>query len=393
MGLFDALFGKTKVDPAIKGYFQTLTAYQPTFYSRPGSLYEMERTRAAINSFALHCSKLKPNVVGTARHVDGRYLALRMNPWQTTSQFLARVATIYKVENTCFLVPVLSESGKTIGAFPVLPSMCEVVEGYDGRLYLRYQFRNGQHAAIEYDRCGVIVNMQYKDDFFGESNTAINPTLDLINVQTQGIAEGIKSAAALRFMAKLAQKIRKDDLAEEQRRFRDLNLSASNNGGVLIYDTSYAEVKQIESKPFIVDADQMKIINSNVDCYFGTNDKILRNEWDEQVFTAYYESEIEPFALQLSLVMSSMFYSNKELSYGNEITFSANRLQFASTKDKVEIITQLFDRGMLSRNEGREIMQMPPLPDSEGDEYFIRGEYVGTDERLTETGGTENADE
>lgn len=386
MGLFESLF-PSKKDPAIKGYFKTLTAYQPIFYSRSGGLYEIERTRSAVNAFALHCSKLKPNVVGASRTVNGKTLALRMNPWQMTSQFLARTATILEIENTCFLAPIINERGRTVGAFPLLPSMCELVEGMDGTLYLRYQFQNGKRAAVEYSRCGVLVNMQYKDDFFGESNGALNPTLDLINTQNQGITEGIKSAAALRFMAKLAQKLRPEDVAAEQKRFRELNLSAENNGGVLIYDTAYADVKQIESKPFVVDADQMKLINDNVDSYFGTNEKILRNEWDEQTFTAYYESKIEPFALQLSLVMTSMFFSEREIAAGNEITFSANRLQFASTKDKVNIITQLFDRGMLNGDEGREIMQMPPLPDGKGQQYFIRGEYVGTDERLTETGG------
>ena len=386
MGLFERLFGQSKTDQAIRGYFQTLTAYNPVFYSRSGGLYEAAETRAAIHTFATHCSKLKPNVGGPQRGQLERKLQFAMNPWQKTSQFLYRAATIYDVENTCFLVPVLNERGRTVGAFPVLPSRCEIVEGTDKKLYLRYEFQSGKHAAVEYDRCGVLVQHQYKNDFFGESNAALDNTLDLMDVQNQGIQAGIKQAAAIRFMAKLATTVRPDDLKAEQERFRNLNLSADNNGGVLIFDTKYADVKQIESKPFTVDADQMKLIQESVFNYYGTNEKILRNEWDEQVWTAYYEGKVEPFALQMSLVLTGMIFSEREIALGNEIQFSANRLQFASTKDKAEIIQQLFDRGMLEPDEGREIMQMPPLPNGQGKGFYIRGEYVSVSDRQTPAG-------
>lgn len=375
MGLFESIFKGTKTDTALKGYFQTFTAYMPAFYSRSGGIYEMDATRAAIHAIATHCSKIKPHVSGAANKRLERQLQFRMNPWQTTSQFLYRLATILQVENTAFLVPVLDEYGRTTGSFPVLPSRCELMEDASGTVYVRYEFSTGKHAAVELDRCGILTKMQYRDDFFGSTNQALSPTLDLMAVQNQGIQEGIKSAAALRFMAKLGNSIRPEDLQAEQNRFKDLNLSAKNNGGVLIYDTKYTEVKQIDSKPYVVDADQMKIINENVYNYFGVNEKILRNEWDEAVWNAFYEGMVEPFALQLSLVLSGMFFSPRELSTGNEIVFSANRLQFASTASKLETVKSLFDRGMLNRNEGREIFQMSDLG-PEGNKYYVLAEYL-----------------
>ena len=377
MGLFEKLFPRGgKSDQAIRGYFQTLTAYSPVFYTRAGGIYEAAETRAAIHAFATHCSKLKPNLNGPQKSRLERRLQFAMSPWQTTSQFLYRTATIFEVENTAFLVPVLDERDRTVGAFPVLPSRCEIVEGNDGKLYLRYEFSIGKHAAVEFDRCAVLTKMQYRDDFFGEGNEPLRPTLDLIDTQDQGIEAGIKNAAAVRFLARLGSAIRPEDLKAEQQRFRELNLGQDNAGGVLIVDTKYAEVKQLEAKPFVVDADQMKTIKESVYEYFGCSEKILRNEWDEQVWTAYYEGKVEPFALQLSLALTQMFFSDREVALGNEIFFSSNRLQFASTKDKVEIITQLFDRGMICGDEGREMLQMPPLPNGQGQKYFIRGEYV-----------------
>lgn len=380
MGFFDKLFRPIMTKKALNSYFDMMTAYQPAFYSRAGGLYEMDKTRAAVNSFAMHCSKLKPHVTGRFASSLEREIQFKMNPWQTTSQFLARTATILECDNTCFLIPILNERGYTVGAYPVVPSRCDVVEDAAGTLFLRYEFSSGKKAAVEINRCGLLVKMQYKNDFFGESNAALDPTMDLINVQNQGIQAGIEQSAAVRFIVRLATSQRREDIEAEQERFRKLNLSAENNGGALMVDSKYAEVKQIESRPFVVDADQLKVINENVYEYFGTNEKILRNEWDEATWTAFYEGKIEPFALQLSLALTGMFFTPQQIRDGNEITFSANRLQFASTKDKVSIITQLFDRGMLNQDEGREIMQMPPLPDGKGKKYYIRGEYVAKQE-------------
>lgn len=366
----------------MQGYFQTLTAYAPVFTSRSGGLYEVDQTRAAIHAIATHCSKLKPSVTGKDKRLE-RALQFRPNPWQDTSKFLYRTATILEVENTVFLVPVLNVRGETVGAYPVLPSSCDIMEGRDGKLYLRYHF-NGKTAAIEYDRCGVLTKMQFRDDFFGENNQALNPTLDLIHVQNQGIQSGIRQAASIRFMAQLAKTIRDEDLEAEKQRFRDMNLSADNNGGVMMFDTKYADVKQITSNPYIVDDKQMQIINGNVEKYYGVNEKILRNEFDDKVWNAFYEGKIEPFAIQLSLVMSAMFFSEKQLAMGMEIIWTANRLQFSSITDKLAVVTNLFDRGMINRDDGREIFQMAPLPDGKGQLYYIRGEYVKSEKKQAE---------
>ena len=393
MGLFEKIFGRPQADKAVSGYFQTLTAYSPVFTSRAGGIYEAAETRAAIHAIATHCSKLKPHSSGPQGKRLERVLQIRMNPWQNTQQFLYRAATILECENIVFLVPVLNERGKTVGAFTALPSSCELVEGLDGKLYLRYTFSSGKKAAIEYERCGVLLKMQYKNDFFPEANDALGPTMDLIDTQRQGIENGIKNAAAVRFLARLGQSMRPEDIKAEQKRFTEANLSIDNSGGVMMVDTKYAEVKQLESKPFALDADQMTLIHKNIENYYGVNEKILRNEWDEQTWTAFYEGKIEVFALQMSLALTEMFFSDREQAAGNDIMFSANRLQFATLRDKIQTIQQLFDRGMLNRDEGREIMQMEPLPDGQGQEYYIRGEYISDAERAAIRGKKEKEDE
>ena len=336
----------------------------------------MELTRAAIHSFASHCSKLKPELQGSAYKELGKRMQFKPNPWMDTTKFLYRLATILSVNNSAFIIPLLAEDGETItGYFPLVPSMCEVVEYY-GEPYLRYTFTNGQKAAIEFDRVGILTQFQYKNDFFGETNAALNPTMQLMSTQNQGIIEGVKQSAYIRFMARLAQVLKTDDINKERKRFTEENLSTENNGGIMMFDAKYADVKQVNSKPFIIDAEQIKIIQNNVFNYFGTNEKILQNDWTEDGWNAYYEGKVEPFAIQLSLVMSNMTFTSREIAVGNLYLFTANRLQYATNKTKLQIVTQLFDRGFLTHNMGLEIFNMAPLPGEDGNKYFIRKEYA-----------------
>lgn len=379
MGMFEKIFGtKGKLRAAVNEYFSTLTAYTPSFHSFAGGVYEMDATRAAIHAFANQCSKLKPHIIGS-NHVNfERMMQVKPNPWMTTSQFLYRIATCLEVDNTAFIIPMFDDTGEITGLFPVVSTGAEIVTA-NGVEYLRFSFSNGKKAAVEWEKVGVLTKMQYSSDVFGETNSPLTPTMKLLDVNNQGIIEGIKSAATIRFMAQLATTIRDEDLKKELERFRNINLSAENNNGVLMFDQKYKEVKQIDAKPYTVDADQLKIINENIYNYFGVNEKILRNEWDESAWNAFYEGKIEPFALQLSLALTSMMFTKREIAFGCAVEFSANRLQFASNDTKIKVITDMFDRGLLTFNEGREILQLPPVEN--GDKFMIRGEYVTKDEK------------
>lgn len=373
MGLFEKIFKRPSMQE-VRGYFKTLSAYTPVFTTYDGGVYEMELTRAAIHAFATQCSKLKPEIRGNAYKELGKKLQFKPNPFMDTTKFLYRLATILCVQNTAFIVPVMDETGEYItGYYPILPSMCEVVE-YQGQPWLRYTFSTGQKAAIEFEKVGIMTLFQYKNDFFGENNAALYPTMQLMHTQNQGIIEGVKNSANIRFLAKLTGLFKSTDIAAERKRFTEENLSAENNSGVLIFDNKYADVKQIVSRPFIVDSSQVEHIKNNVFSYFGVNEKILQNSFTEDEWNAFYEGKIEPFAIQLSLVMSNMTFTEREIAFGNQIIFTANRLQYASNQSKLNIVTQLFDRGFLTHNEGREIFNMTPIDD--GDRYFIRKEYA-----------------
>lgn len=373
MGLFDRLFPNSNKAKLIKvkNSFESFTAYQPQFTTWNGALYESELVRSAIDSKARHMSKLEVELKGAAQpHLKSK-VQHKPNEFQTWSQFLYRVSTILEMQNTCFILPLTNRYGEMTGYYPALPSNCKVVE-YDGEVWLRYQFSTGKVGAIEFKRCGILTKFQYKDDFFGENNRALASTMKLIDIQNQGIEEGIKSAATFRFYARLTNFKSPEDLAEEQKNFSKKNF-ASDAGQVLLFPNTYDGINQVDSKPFTVDADTMKLIQTNVYNYFGVNEKILQNSALGDELDAFYEGCIEPFAIQLSEVLTKMTFTENEQSYGSHVYVRADRLQYMRTSEKIQFVRELGDRGFITMNEGRKLFNYPPLDD--GDKAPIRGEY------------------
>ena len=396
MSLLDKIFRPAeaeKSEDALRSaqtLFKTLTAYQPVFTSWGGAIYESEIVRAAIDARARHISKLKVEVNGTANPSLQAKLRLGPNQWQTWSQFLYRLSTILDVNNTAFVVPVFDERMVITGVFPVLPASCTLVE-YEGEIWLRYQFSSGQTAAVEFRKCAVLTKYQYKDDFFGSSNWALKETMQLIHTQNEGVQEGIKNSANIWFMAQLANFAKPDDVANERKRFTAANLSSESKlGGFLLFPNTYKDIRQIDVKPYAVDADQMDQIRSNVFNYFGVNEDVLQNKAKAEELEGFFDGCIEPFAIQFSEALTKMLFSERERAQGSFLIANANRLQYMSTSQKVQMAQQLLDRGVMSINEARELFNYSTVEN--GDVRFIRGEYKDADAEVTEVSDTEDDD-
>lgn len=383
MGLFDKIFGnRPKTQGHYEGAFKLLNGYTPVFTTRGGGIYESELIRAAIHARATHISKLRIEIMGSAKPALTNKLKHGPNQFQTWSQFLYRLDTILDIHNTAFICPVYDEYGEPSGIYTPLPNRCEVVQ-YGGMPYLRYKFSNGETAAIELAFCGIMTKHQYKNDLLGENNEALLPTMDLIDIQDQGIKEGVKSAASYRFMAKYSNFAKAEDLAKERKRFTAENFAKdAQGGGVLLFPNTYNDIKQIDVKPWVVDAEQMRIIKANVYQYFGVNEDVLENKAYGDKWSAFYEGAVEPFAIQFSEVMTKMLYTFREQTQGAAIMATANRLQYLSNTEKLNMCAQMLDRGIISINDAREIWNLPPVEG--GDIRVIRGEYYNADEKVTE---------
>ena len=384
MGLFEKIFGRWKKPPIAKyeGGYKLLTGREASFRTFDAHIYEAQLVRESIDAIARHAAKLKVEFTGSAQPVTVNALKRAPNSMYTWSQMLYRCVTILYAETNLFIVPTLNAKGETVGLWPLLPSRCEIVS-YAGEPWLRYKFRWGETAAIELSRVGLLTRFQYEDDLKGSGNEALRPTLDLISIQNQGIKAGVKNGAGYRFMARLVNWSSPTDIANERKRFDELNFARdAESGGVLLWPNTYDEIKQIDAKTFVADAETVKVIRDGVFEYFGVNDAVLKNEAYGDAWSAFYEGCLEWIAVQMSEVMTAMLFTPREQAAGAGVMLTSNRLQYMTNNDKLQVSAQMMDRGLMTRNEIREIWNLPPVDG--GNEMLIRAEYVNTTERTND---------
>lgn len=375
MGLFEKLFPKKYREPVGVERWAPLTAYQAAFRTWKGELYEFDQVRSAIDTLARNTGKLQIEMLGTAKGKMRTKLKIRPNEYMTWYQFWYRTRTIFEMQNNAVIVPILDNTDQIEGLFPVLPSLCEVVT-YKGKEYLRYTFYGNKKAAIELDRCGIITKHQYKDDIFGDTNTALNSTLSLLDMNKQAIKAAINESNSFKFMARMNNFAKDEDIARERQRIKESNLK-DKEGFLLLFSNLVSEPKQIDYKPYSIDEKQLTLINSNIEKYFGVSTEAIKNELTGDKAAAFYEGAVEPFAVQASEVITNMLFTPMEQATGNMFMLTANRIQFMTNNEKLNVSASMADRGLMTINEIREIWNLAPVEG--GDRLIARGEYYFID--------------
>lgn len=378
MNMLEKIFGRKEQPAGLKNAqkFQLLEGYTPAFTTWNGCVYESELIRASLDAWGRHAAKLKPNLKGSAMPELQNRLRVRPNDFQEWSKFLYQTATVLGARNNTFLVKTRNNDGTVTGIINIVPQKWELVE-YEGVIYIRFELANNKHRAEKLSDVGILTRFQYKSELFGEDNKALDPVLDLISIQRQGIKEGIKNGASYRFSAQSDNWASDEDLSAEMERFNKFTFAnKKGGGGVLLFPNTYSNIQQLKQEGFKVDAEQQKNIETNVFNYFQINENILQNKAIGDEWLAFYEGFTEWLSIQLGEVISGMLYTDRErIGYNNQIFFSSNRLQYMSNADKLNAVTQLSDRGLATRNELREILNLDPLPEPYGSQIPARGEY------------------
>ena len=405
--MIEKIFGRREQPQALANakQFKLLEGYTPAFTTWRGSVYESELIRASLDAWGRHAAKLKPNIKGTAHPELTARMKVRPNAFQEWTKFMYQTATVLGVRNNVFLVRTRDEYDNPTGIINIIPQEWELVE-YAGEPWVRFTLSNMKRRAEKLSQVGILTRFQYKSELFGENNEAMKPLLDLISMQRQGITEGIKNSASYRFAAQSDNWASDEDLAGEMERFNKWTFGNKKaGGGILLFPNTYTNIMHLKQDSYKVDAEQEKLIRQNVFDFFAVNEDVLQNKAYGDAWLAFYEGFVEWFAIQLGEVCSGMMYTDRERgAYENQIFFTSNRLQYMSNADKLNAIQTYADRGLMTRNELREISNLSPLPEPYGSQIPARGEYYditrptedktggGTDEPEAPADGAEEAE-
>ena len=336
---------------------------QSGFTAFSGTAYASAAFRSAVDAIARHAAKLKAHCADSA--IDG-LLADAPNPYMTAYDLLYKTVTAYYTANNAF---VLIQRARGVSAFyPLNPSSVEFIGAQGGALYAKMLFADGKQVMLPYADLIHLRRHYATNELLGNDNAPLYPLIDTAHTLTEATGAAVKNATNIRGILKFTSLVNPAQVKAEKEKFVTDYLNVSNAGGIAATDQRFEFVPTAQTG-YNVPHEATDAINRQICAYLGISPKIVAGDYSEDEFAAFYESVIEPLALQMSLEFSR--------KCGAQVAFTAERLEFSSAATRISLLRELLPFGVISINEARRLLALPAVPD--GDRRLQSLNYVAAD--------------
>lgn len=370
--LFKMFFGKeNQTQKFNQVMLQMLNSYKAQFSTISDNTYDSKVARQCIDRIATHSAKLIPKHIqnSVSNNIKGDInflLSTQPNPIMNTYDFIYKIVSMLYTDSNAFVYIAKDKQGFITGFYPVLALSYQLLQDESKNIYLQFQFINGKTYTIPYLEIIHIRKFYNKHDIFGSSNKILKIDLETAQTASEGIKNSIKTSSNLRGILKFTNSMLKDkDIKKSRDAFVEDFVNMENESGIAAVDGK-AEFQEIQMKPLILDKEQLAQVNYNIFDYYGISEKIVKNNYSPEEWNAFFEGVIEPIAIQLSYCFTNKIFSEKARKDGHKIVFTTNRLQYASLDSKIQLLKVAGAYGLLTKDDGREILDMAPLGGEEG---------------------------
>lgn len=324
---------------------------QSGFTAFSGTAYGSAAFRGAVDAIARHTAKLQAHC---DRAGVENLLQNTPNPYMTAYDLLYKTATAYYSTNNAF---ILIQRDRDISAFyPLTPASVEFIGAQDGTIYARLIFADGKDVLLPYADLIHLRRHYSTNELLGSDNAPLYPLIDTAHTLTEATGAAVKNATNIRGVLKFTSLVNPAQVKAEKEQFVSDYFNPANNGGIAATDQRFEFVPTAQTA-YNVPSELTESVNKQICAYLGVSPKIVAGEYTEDEFASFYESLIEPLAIQMSLEFSR--------KCGAEIRFTAERLEFSSSATRISLLRELLPFGVVSINEARRLLSLPEVPDGE----------------------------
>lgn len=367
----------TITQPNANAVLQMVNLYGEHYLAWNGKLYESDIVMACIRPAVKAVGKL------VAKHIRDTADGMQVNPMtnikvllrypnekMTFQQLAEKMAFQLITTGNAFALVVRANDGKPIGLMPIDCTSAEHLRDRQGTDYIRFNMLSSGKAMTFYYKDIVHLRKDFTtEEFFGTNPApALVQLMECVGTIDQGIVKAIKNSGIIRWLLKFNTGMRPEDVKKNVTEFVNNYLSVESESFGAAGVDAKVDAKQIEPKDFVPNAATTDKLTDRIYSFFGVNKAIVQSSYDENQWNAFYESQVEPIAIQFGEVLTFRLFTAKEINFGNRIVFEASSLQYASMATKLNLVA-FIDRGIMSPNEVRTILNLPPIP---GGDVYVR---------------------
>ena len=375
---FSNIFGsKPKVEtPSQQGVaYKLLNDWNNYFCDPPKDIYLNPTVRTCIDTIAKNFSKVEMHHKRGSNIVKDslEQILKRPNNLMSTYDFLYKVVSTLYMNGNAFIYIKTDNNGEIVGLYPITAISYELREVKD-ELYVKFQFAEST-KTIAYRNLIHLRKYFFSNDILGSaSDAALFNSLNILDATEQALENTVKNAAKIKGIITLNNIIRADDREKILDTFNERFVKQ----GIGILDQS-AGFTPVNSSDSTVAEEKMKYMREAIYSYFSLNEDIISSKFTSATWNAFYESVLEPLAIQISEEFTDKIFTDNEKKRGHKISVTVNRLEYEDFDSKVNMSKNLLAAGILTINEVREIFGFESIPD--GDERQISLNYVNSNDQ------------
>lgn len=395
--LFNMIFGN-KQEKIFGEYLKMMSGFNPTFSKISENINDSNIVRECINTIATHSAKMLPKHVqvknGITVHFNGDInylLSVQPNPIMSTYDFLYKTISMLYSSNNMFIYIDRDNTGMIKGFYPLGFQNCTLLEDKKKEILIQFKFINGNSYVIPYSEVIHLRRFYNEHDIYGDTNYSLKGAIETANTATEGIRNAIKTSLSLKGILKYQNSMLKDkDIKINRDQFvKDFVSNLGDGSGIAGLD-SKADFKELNLKPLTLDKDQLEHINNDIFDYFGISEKIIKSNFNDEEWNAFYESVIEPLAMQMSNAFTIKIFNQKSIKDGHQIIFDVNRIKYAKTDTKIKLLKDVGVLGIYTVDEAREILDLPAIGGEEGKKRVQTLNVINADLADEYQGGKKN---
>ena len=373
---------------AVKGYTSfndavSMVGYEPNFSKFGSNNLYSSVIYSAVQMKCRFFGKLEPRHIrdenGKVTTItDSSVARVLRNPnhYQTTYEFLAQAYWKRRQDKTCYIFAdsELTNGGARVynGLYVLLPETKPILKEYNnGELYFVFKF-DGYNDYVEIDYKDVIVWRDNLEDnqymgggkYYNNASADLNSTLAAYHTIKETIAEAAKIGCMFDGYLKVngyaadndKNKAIRDSFVEDIR---------TAKGKVPVLDNG-ADYVALSRQLKMVDSATLHELKENAFIYEGVTLDMLTGNWNTQSKEGFFENWIEPAAVSLGQAMSKVFFSQWQISHGDQVVLYPHKVQLMATSEIVSVIQSTIAAGVFMKDEYREMLGYAPLPNGEG---------------------------
>lgn len=369
-------------------YANWLANSQPIFTDFGKDIYLSDFVNNAIDRVASEIAKIeiksineKGDIVKVQNDDITRLFKYKPNPLQTTSDFLANVEWLRRKNNNAFIYPqyeiVRTRDGREfkryLAFYPLNPTAIYIGENAGKVWEVRLDFGDGSSFTLPYSelihlkwRRGANTIIGGGDDYGQPNNHDIIRTIDALDKTIQGLPKSIEASLQIKgvYSAKtLADQNKLNKIREE---FED-HITISKSG--MIATDLAGEFTPVNIQAPNINDTALKFLKSVIQERYGVSAAILSGDYDGDAHAAFYQTAIEEFIIQFEQAMSAGLFSQREQDIGHKIKCYYSKVNYMSSKDKMELANIAKETGIMTLGQ---IAEMFGLEGFEGSERRLQ---------------------